>query len=356
MTERPVAYEDGTSDEQDQLPYPIIEYPGHYGTFIGFREESEAPIHFCTCMFESIKNYTRYRSKNPRQSNVYAHKQHLLSSSDFPIAIPRRVSVDQSMTVDEIMNKLRFESQLCHECNEDVVPSHRYCASMYGTVFMQNYGWYVNKMHYEHGVCNTQSNALITEILFEECSEEVRDLLPENYCQLIGEYQERQQEYYAYDGQRLDPKHQLLSDKMNDVGEKLKDAGKPVHDALENEVRRRVGHYEKGSRWTSETILSQLVESVYPEYTMHRHYYPEFLNGLELDIFLEEPRIGIEYQGIQHYEIVEHWGGEEGLEKRKARDQQKQELCIENDVTLVLIRYDEELSEALVKKKLSPYL
>jgi len=32
-----------------------------------------------------------------------------------------------------------------------------------------------------------------------------------------------------------------------------------------------------------------------------RHYRPDFLQGLELDIFIDELKIGMEYQGIQHF-------------------------------------------------------
>ena len=53
----------------------------------------------------------------------------------------------------------------------------------------------------------------------------------------------------------------------------------------------------------------------------HHHHY--FLRGLELDIYIKDLRVGIEYQGLQHYKPVKHWGGEGALKELKIRDRKK---------------------------------
>lgn len=98
------------------------------------------------------------------------------------------------------------------------------------------------------------------------------------------------------------------------------------------------------------------MESNYPDLTIGRHYRSDFLDGLELDIFMEDIKVGIEYQGIQHYEPVDHWGGEEGLKMPQKRDQKKKELCDEHDVGLVRIRHDQELTDALIERKVDPLI
>jgi gas vesicle protein len=139
--------------------------------------------------------------------------------------------------------------------------------------------------------------------------------------------------------------------------EQLSENSKRVSDTVENEVRQAVGHFEKGDRWTSETILYQLIESRYgDEYTIERHHRPKWLDGLELDIFIVETGVGVEYQGVQHYEAVEHWGGEEALEERQERDARTKELCRERGVDVVEVRHDEELSEELVRRKIDSVL
>jgi len=77
---------------------------------------------------------------------------------------------------------------------------------------------------------------------------------------------------------------------------------------------------------------------------------------LELDIFIQEPRIGIEYQGIQHYEPVKHWGGEEALKKNKERDRRKRQICQHVGIKLIYFKYDEDLSKELIESKLRPHL
>ena len=56
---------------------------------------------------------------------------------------------------------------------------------------------------------------------------------------------------------------------------------------------------------------------------------------LSLDFYLPEHKIGIECQGVQHFESIPFFGGDEGLENRKARDAIKNELCSANGVTLI---------------------
>ena len=61
-----------------------------------------------------------------------------------------------------------------------------------------------------------------------------------------------------------------------------------ISNVIENEVRMKFGHKKVGEAWTSETILYYIVKKLFPQYTVHRHYRPSFLDGLELDIYIEE--------------------------------------------------------------------
>jgi gas vesicle protein len=155
----------------------------------------------------------------------------------------------------------------------------------------------------------------------------------------------------------MDPLPENEQEELDALRDELSENSKRVSDTVENEVRQAVGHYEKGNRWTSETILYQLVQSKYgDDYTIKRHHRPDWLDGLELDIFLVEAGVGIEYQGVQHYEAVEHWGGEEALEERQQRDERTKKLCREHGVDVVEVRYDEELSIDVLRAKIDPKL
>lgn len=54
------------------------------------------------------------------------------------------------------------------------------------------------------------------------------------------------------------------------------------------------------------------------------------LNRCPFDFYLPIQKVFIEYQGIQHYEPVEFFGGEDALKKQKETDLKKKKFAIEN--------------------------
>lgn len=61
----------------------------------------------------------------------------------------------------------------------------------------------------------------------------------------------------------------------------------------------------------------------------------------------------IEYQGIQHYQKVEHWGGIEGFEERKRNDKIKKDYCKARGIKLIEIPYTIENIEKYLKQELN---
>ena len=61
----------------------------------------------------------------------------------------------------------------------------------------------------------------------------------------------------------------------------------------------------------------------------------------------------IEYDGRQHFEVVDIWGGEEGLKKIKINDNIKNNYCEKNGIPLLRISHledvDSKLNDFLVK-------
>jgi len=68
---------------------------------------------------------------------------------------------------------------------------------------------------------------------------------------------------------------------------------------------------------------------------------------LRFDFYLPEKNLVIEYDGEQHFNSVEKFGGEEEFNKRRVKDRIKNDFCIKNSITILRIKYDDDLQERL---------
>lgn len=120
----------------------------------------------------------------------------------------------------------------------------------------------------------------------------------------------------------------------------------------ENEIRDILGIPRINEGWVSETELLNIVRRILPDNEVIHQASPKWLGRQRLDIFIPELLLAIEYQGLQHYQPVTYFGGEDGFNKTKERDTLKAKLCTANDVVLVTFRYDEQITTDLVSTRL----
>lgn len=106
-----------------------------------------------------------------------------------------------------------------------------------------------------------------------------------------------------------------------------------------------------GSRWKNENNLFKVVKKEYPDALYQ--YHSEWLGRQSLDIYIPSLRTGIEYQGIQHYEAVDYFGGDKSLEEQRQRDNLKRIKCDQQGVRLIEWRYDEPISKVKLKEKIN---
>jgi hypothetical protein len=109
---------------------------------------------------------------------------------------------------------------------------------------------------------------------------------------------------------------------------------------IEMELRNHFG-YPTSRALLSETIIFNLIKQILPEEYIIRHYRGRELKGLELDIYIPSLGLGVEFQGKQHYEAVDFFGGEEKLKEQKKRDKKKKMLCKISNIRLVYFREDD---------------
>ena len=101
----------------------------------------------------------------------------------------------------------------------------------------------------------------------------------------------------------------------------------------EFEKRDNQSHGEKLLREILENLCGAKFPNTRPLWLKN----PDTGHSLELDCYNAKMKIAFEYQGIQHYEPVNFFGGREKYEKRKERDKIKKEICKKRGIRLVEI-------------------
>lgn len=70
----------------------------------------------------------------------------------------------------------------------------------------------------------------------------------------------------------------------------------------------------------------------------------------------EKLKFLVEFNGIQHYEVVEPFGGKKELRERQRNDKIKEQYCKDNNIDLVVIKYTEfDKIEDILDKKIQDY-
>lgn len=115
----------------------------------------------------------------------------------------------------------------------------------------------------------------------------------------------------------------------------------------EDAYRESIGVPKIGEGWINETALFHKIKEHYKDYDIIHHGHPKWLGKQHLDIYFTKENIGIEYQGIQHYKAVDHFGGEDGLAKNQERDERKRQLCAENSCILIAIDEGYEFNDVV---------
>lgn len=74
------------------------------------------------------------------------------------------------------------------------------------------------------------------------------------------------------------------------------------------------------------------------------------INPLPFDFYLPDYNVCIEYDGIQHFEPIEFFGGQDGFKRRVYNDSIKTQYCINNNINLIRLPYT--LSHDNIKQKI----
>ncbi|MBU4480557.1 hypothetical protein KKG48_03920 [Patescibacteria group bacterium] len=136
-----------------------------------------------------------------------------------------------------------------------------------------------------------------------------------------------------------------------------KDLGNPFIELVEeilreaeNLLRENHGLPRIGEGWISEMQLYNLVKTIFPE--AQHHGTPDWLKPQHLDVFVPSKKLAFEYQGRQHFEPLDFFGGEESFGRTKRLDRRKMQKCKSNGALLIYWRYDEPINREVLIEKL----
>ena len=115
----------------------------------------------------------------------------------------------------------------------------------------------------------------------------------------------------------------------------------------EDLYRETLGMPKVGEGWISETELFYKISEYFKNDEVIHHASPKWLGRQHLDIYFPKLNIGIEYQGAQHYEPIEFFGGQEAFEKTIERDKRKKQLCEKNKCDLIYVDKGYEITEII---------
>lgn len=338
----------------EDLPYPHVYYPNHYGTFFAFAKEKNGPATLCACAQDPIENLLRLKRAEPEHPNSNPLRMAEFDSWFFPGALAKESLGNRAAGLDS----LRFGDALCHRCNL-VPPTMRYCHEMYGTLFIQHFGWYVNQSYLRLGV-----RPMTLQVLPDVCPPELQALIREAE-DINGAYAA---EYMRLQKQiagplRPDIAHDEVTywhnvkleeaEPMIALRRRASQATRKATKWIEDITRGEFGFKKVGEAWVGETLLAQLVARVLPGVEIKRHHRPAWLEGLELDIFVPSLHLALEYQGQQHFHPIKAWGGEASLADLKKRDRKKAARCERNGIRLIAYLYSEPLTEAHLRTRLN---
>ncbi|HYF80488.1 MAG TPA: hypothetical protein VD973_25545 [Symbiobacteriaceae bacterium] len=311
---------------EDGLPAPLVYYPGRGGTFLAFAASREAPPALCACAEGAVHNLLRLGQ---------------FDGGLFPDVIARLLTGRPDPT-----SALFFRKGLCHRCNL-AAPTLRYCHEKDGTQFVQTYGWYINQTYLRLGI-HPESHRYLPDV----CPAEYLDLLQQIEALTAQAREARAQVVALMNG----PRQEIARNPLEAVEQQLQKPRYDLRKAVENVTRAELGIKAIGDGWVSETQLYQIICRLFPGEQVLRRHRPDWMDGLELDIYLPGRKLAAEYQGQQHFHPIKVWGGAQALQQVQARDARKAEICRQAGVRLITIDYTEPLTEEYVQARCAPTL
>ncbi len=125
----------------------------------------------------------------------------------------------------------------------------------------------------------------------------------------------------------------------NEVSESIKE----IIYAAETDARIDANLPLRGQGWIREAEMVRQLRDKFAPYEVITQYSPQWLQGLRFDAYIPNYKLAIEYQGLQHFEPIDHFGGTAGYLETITRDELKNMLAKENGVIIEFILFNQDI-------------
>jgi hypothetical protein len=131
---------------------------------------------------------------------------------------------------------------------------------------------------------------------------------------------------------------------------------RPFWEWVDRELEEQFPHAPWWKRYQGEELLHGLVVQAVPNMQVFRNRRFDWMNGRELDIYIPELHLAFEFNGQQHYQPVEFFGGETKFKRQQELDDERRRMCADNGIHLIEVRWDEKLTAKKVRAWIMPFL
>ena len=327
---------------EPDLPYPWVKYPHGKSIVCAFAKSADGPFAACACSLTPLKNwailkerqYIRRIEMNSTMLGKNYHEEGYLVSDVWNREVNELFWYDAE--ADELdLTRFTFVEAICHQC-VGVLPIRDLADET-------PWNLYIRQEHTRFG---------LTEATFYD--DYLEDQLNETLKELMEQGLKAQNLYMDFHNGSTPIDRNRAWDEWTIERKRLERQRTYIDDQIrryfENKVRRSFGLDDFGRGSLPEYKMYLILKRLYKETELQRNVHPDWLDGLELDVWIPEFSIAFEYQGEQHFNAIEHWGGKEELAKTQERDKRKKELCQDYGVKLICINYDDPLDEAFLSK------
>jgi hypothetical protein len=321
---------------------PWVHYGGLYSTFVQFSESEDSQRFLCECSRSAagshVIDFCEARGDKPPWPLKYLPG--LIEAAD-PSSMPQEAEFSGPA---EVIPQLQFAEGICHRCNLGV-PSIDYgyeiCFKR-TTFFAQRFGFYIQQWLYAQGLSGWGSALPNTPI-----GVEVQHLLA------IDDAATRKLLSECWRARNITGEKPPLSwEEEHELNTALKRQRLSICNHAEQVLRQHFRFPPRGKLAQAEHLLFLIASRIFSPEQILRRARPDWLVGLELDIYIPSLRIAFEYQGHQHENPRSFLhADEESFSRLRDRDDRKRRACAQHNVRLAYFDESDYLTEALVRQR-----